>query len=176
MRARLQLVRGQFGGERIELGFAAADDDDMRAEPREQPGDGAADAAGAAGDKHDLALQRIGCIDGRMHGKAPRRSCPALLFALIIHWQMSPFVIRAYRPYISRPTDTEQRTDDMPDLSAFPITKRWPAKHPDRLQLYSLPTPNGVKVSIMLEEIGLPYEPHLVDFGKDDRRRRNSCR
>ena len=44
----------------------------------------------------------------------------------------------------------------MPDLSAFPITRRWPAKHPDRLQLYSLPTPNGVKVSIMLEEIGLP--------------------
>ena len=43
----------------------------------------------------------------------------------------------------------------MPDLSAFPITKRWPAQHPDRLQLYSLPTPNGVKVSIMLEEIGL---------------------
>jgi GST-like protein len=56
----------------------------------------------------------------------------------------------------------------MPDLSAFPITKRWPAAHPDRLQLYSLPTPNGVKVSIMLEEIGLPYEPHLVDFGKND--------
>ena len=58
----------------------------------------------------------------------------------------------------------------MPDLSAFPITKRWPAAHPDRLQLYSLPTPNGVKVSIMLEEIGLPYEPHLVDFGKDDQK------
>lgn len=56
----------------------------------------------------------------------------------------------------------------MPDLSAFPITKRWPAQHPDRLQLYSLPTPNGVKVSIALEEIGLPYEPHLVDFAKDD--------
>ena len=56
----------------------------------------------------------------------------------------------------------------MSDLSAFPITKRWPAQHPDRLQLYSLPTPNGVKVSIMLEEIGLPYEVHLVDFGKDD--------
>jgi GSH-dependent disulfide-bond oxidoreductase len=56
----------------------------------------------------------------------------------------------------------------MSDLSAFPITKRWPAQHPDRLQLYSLPTPNGVKVSIMLEEIGLPYEPHTVDFGKDD--------
>jgi GSH-dependent disulfide-bond oxidoreductase len=58
----------------------------------------------------------------------------------------------------------------MPDLSAFPITRRWPAQHPDRLQLYSLPTPNGVKVSIMLEEIGLPYEPHLVDFGKDDQK------
>jgi GST-like protein len=56
----------------------------------------------------------------------------------------------------------------MPDLSAFPITKRWPAQHPDRLQLYSLPTPNGVKVSIMLEEIGLPYEPHTIDFGKND--------
>jgi GST-like protein len=58
----------------------------------------------------------------------------------------------------------------MSDLSAFPITKRWPATHPDRLQLYSLPTPNGVKVSIMLEEIGLPYEVHLVDFGKDDQK------
>src|ERR1700761_2900307 len=58
----------------------------------------------------------------------------------------------------------------MSDLSAFPITKRWPAQHPDRLQLYSLPTPNGVKVSIMLEEIGLPYEVHLVDFNKDDQR------
>ena len=58
----------------------------------------------------------------------------------------------------------------MSGLSAFPITTRWPAKHPDRLQLYSLPTPNGVKVSIMLEEIGLPYEVHLVDFGKDDQK------
>jgi GST-like protein len=58
----------------------------------------------------------------------------------------------------------------MADLSAFPITARWPARHPDRLQLYSLPTPNGVKVSIMLEEIGLPYEVHLVDFNKDDQK------
>jgi len=58
----------------------------------------------------------------------------------------------------------------MTDLSAFPITARWPAQHPDRLQLYSLPTPNGVKVSIMLEEIGLPYEVHLVDFNKDDQK------
>jgi GST-like protein len=52
----------------------------------------------------------------------------------------------------------------MTDLSDFPITKKWPARHPERLQLYSLPTPNGVKVSIMLEETGLPYEPHLVNF------------
>ena len=49
-----------------------------------------------------------------------------------------------------------------------PITPKWPAQHPDRLQLYSLPTPNGVKVSIMLEETGLPYEPHLVDFSTHD--------
>jgi len=58
----------------------------------------------------------------------------------------------------------------MTDVSVFPITKRWPAQHPDRLQLYSLPTPNGVKVSIMLEETGLPYEVHLIDFGKGDQR------
>jgi GST-like protein len=56
----------------------------------------------------------------------------------------------------------------MSDLSAFPITKKWPARHPDRLQLYSLPTPNGVKVSVMLEETGLPYEPHLVRFETQD--------
>jgi GST-like protein len=56
----------------------------------------------------------------------------------------------------------------MPDLSAFPIAAKWPAQFPDRLQLYSLPTPNGVKVSIMLEEIGLPYEPHLVRFDAGD--------
>ena len=56
----------------------------------------------------------------------------------------------------------------MTNLSAFPITTRWPAKHPDRLQLYSTPTPNGVKVSIMLEEIGLPYEPHFIDIGANE--------
>ena len=56
----------------------------------------------------------------------------------------------------------------MADLSAFPITRRWPAQHPDRLQLYSLNTPNGVKVGIMLEEVGLPYEAHLVDITKDE--------
>ena len=56
----------------------------------------------------------------------------------------------------------------MPHLSAFAITHKWPAQHPDRIQLYSLPTPNGVKVSIALEELGLPYEPHLVRFETND--------
>ena len=56
----------------------------------------------------------------------------------------------------------------MTDLSAFPITQRWPAKHPDRIQYYGRPTPNGVKVSIMLEELGLPYEAHSVDINKDE--------
>ncbi len=56
----------------------------------------------------------------------------------------------------------------MTDLSTFAITKKWPATQPDRLQLYSLPTPNGVKVSIALEETGLPYEPHLVRFDAND--------
>ena len=56
----------------------------------------------------------------------------------------------------------------MADLSAFPITGKWPALHPERLQLYSLPTPNGVKVSICLEEIGLPYEAHLVRFDRNE--------
>lgn len=56
----------------------------------------------------------------------------------------------------------------MANLSAFPITRKWPASHPERLQLYSLTTPNGVKVSIMLEEIGLPYEAHRVSFDSND--------
>ena len=56
----------------------------------------------------------------------------------------------------------------MADLSGFPITKLWPAANPDIIQLYSLPTPNGVKVSIMLEETGLAYEPHLIDIGKNE--------
>jgi len=56
----------------------------------------------------------------------------------------------------------------MTDLSDFPITRRWPAHYPDRLQLYSLPTPNGVKVSITLEETGLAYEPHLIDIGANE--------
>jgi GST-like protein len=56
----------------------------------------------------------------------------------------------------------------MADLSAFPITQRWPATRPDVIQLYSYPTPNGIKVSAMLEEIGLPYEPHLVTLSDAD--------
>ncbi|MDH2433430.1 glutathione S-transferase N-terminal domain-containing protein [Pokkaliibacter sp. MBI-7] len=56
----------------------------------------------------------------------------------------------------------------MSDLSAFPITRRWPAQHPERLQLYSLPTPNGVKVSIALEELGLAYEPHTINIGANE--------
>ena len=52
--------------------------------------------------------------------------------------------------------------------SDFPVTRKWPPLHPERIQLYSLPTPNGVKVSIALEELGLAYEPHLVSFEKDD--------
>ena len=53
-------------------------------------------------------------------------------------------------------------------LAHFPIARKWPPQHPERLQLYSLPTPNGVKVSVMLEETGLLYEPHLVDFDTND--------
>ena len=56
----------------------------------------------------------------------------------------------------------------MTDLSAYSVTRKWPAQHPERLQLYSLPTPNGVKVSILLEETGLPYEAHLVSFDTND--------
>jgi len=55
-------------------------------------------------------------------------------------------------------------------LLDFPITRKWPPKHPERLQLYSLPTPNGVKVSIFLEETGLPYEVHRVSFDSHDQR------
>ena len=56
----------------------------------------------------------------------------------------------------------------MNSLAAFPVNRKWPAQHPERLQLYSLPTPNGVKVSIMLEELGLPYEAHKVSFETQD--------
>jgi GST-like protein len=61
---------------------------------------------------------------------------------------------------------TKRKT--MTDLDSFAITHKWPAHHSDRLQLYSLPTPNGVKVSIMLEETALPYEAHRVSFETND--------
>lgn len=56
----------------------------------------------------------------------------------------------------------------MTDLSHFPITRRWPPRDAKAIQLYSLPTPNGVKISIALEELGLPYDAHLVDFATND--------
>ena len=56
----------------------------------------------------------------------------------------------------------------MSNLSPYPVNRKWPAAYPDRLQLYSAPTPNGVKVSIALEEIGLPYEAHRVAFDSND--------
>lgn len=55
----------------------------------------------------------------------------------------------------------------MTDLAAHPINGRWPAQNPERLQLYSWPTPNGIKVSAMLEECGLAYEPHLISLSGD---------
>jgi GST-like protein len=66
------------------------------------------------------------------------------------------------------PSETNFQEFSMTDLSAFPVAERWPAKHPDLLQLYSATTPNGVKVSIMLEELGMPYEAHYIDIGKDE--------
>ena len=56
----------------------------------------------------------------------------------------------------------------MADLSAFPITQKWPAANPDVIQLYSYPTPNGVKISIALEELGLPYEAHRITLADAD--------
>jgi GSH-dependent disulfide-bond oxidoreductase len=53
-------------------------------------------------------------------------------------------------------------------LGDFPITRRWPPRDPQAIQLYSLPTPNGVKVSIALEEMRLPYDAHLIDFARND--------
>jgi GSH-dependent disulfide-bond oxidoreductase len=57
---------------------------------------------------------------------------------------------------------------DLVQLGDFPITNRWPPRNAEAIQLYSLPTPNGVKVAIALEELGLPYDAHLIDFAKND--------
>ena len=56
----------------------------------------------------------------------------------------------------------------MSALASFPITQKWPAKDPSVIQLYSFPTPNGVKASIALEEMGLPYEAHKVTLADAD--------
>lgn len=45
---------------------------------------------------------------------------------------------------------------------------RWPPAHPDRIQLYSLATPNGQKAAIALEEMELPYEAHRIDIMAGD--------
>src|SRR3954465_5336156 len=68
----------------------------------------------------------------------------------------------------THPCEPRERT--MPHLTDFPSTREWPPRFPDRIQLYSVNTPNGVKASIMLEETGLAYEPHLVDFQKNDQK------
>jgi GST-like protein len=74
----------------------------------------------------------------------------------------------AAESFLSISLTTDRRTIAMTSLTDFPITTKWPARHPDRIQLYSLNTPNGVKASIMLEETGLPYEPQLVRFSDND--------
>jgi GST-like protein len=56
----------------------------------------------------------------------------------------------------------------MKTLADYPVANKWPPRFPERLQLYSLGTPNGLKVSIFLEEAGLPYEAHKVDFARND--------
>ena len=56
----------------------------------------------------------------------------------------------------------------MADLSAFPITERWVPRDPSKLQLFSFPTPNGIKASLMLEETGLDYEAHRVTLSDED--------
>ncbi len=79
--------------------------------------------------------------------------------------RLQPFTRHRPARNVRRPT-TEKT--NLSNLSHFPITTRWPAQHPERIQLYSLNTPNGVKVSIMLEETGLAYEPHLIDIMNDE--------
>ncbi len=83
-------------------------------------------------------------------------------------WKIPPRPGRARCPVRHQGALDQTILFTMTALSNFPITSKWPAQHPDWLQLYSLPTPNGVKVSIMLEETGLPYEPHLVDFATNE--------
>lgn len=53
-------------------------------------------------------------------------------------------------------------------MSQSLIEAQWPPTHPDRIQLYTLPTPNGVKASIALEEMGLDYDAHRIDIMAGD--------
>src|SRR5699024_771748 len=71
-------------------------------------------------------------------------------------------------PQLVNPTNQRKRI--LMTLSQFQITRRWPAQHPERIQLYSLPTPTVVKVSIMLEELGLPYEAPRIEFSNQDQK------
>src|SRR5690606_26364551 len=80
----------------------------------------------------------------------------------------SPLNAACVLPTSGRSTLLTTPGADMTDLFAFPIATRWKSAHPDRIQLYSFPTPNGVKVSIALEELGLPYEPHPVDITRNE--------
>jgi GST-like protein len=89
-------------------------------------------------------------------------------FAAIIADPKRMLASAARRPCGRNLTISEMQA--MNELSAFAITRKWPPQHPDRIQLYSLPTPNGVKVSIMLEETALPYEPHVVSFDNQEQK------
>src|SRR5690606_8624033 len=113
-----------------------------------------APAAGARGDQQCLRLRRHQCGDRtarRVGGASPRN-------------QSSGLAVRS----LGNLRDATEHP--MTDLTEFAISARWPARHPDRLQLYSFPTPNGIKVSAMLEETGLPYEAHLVNILKNETR------
>src|SRR6516225_914825 len=101
-------------------------------------------------------------------GACKRRSVGPKHGSRHFHYTWRPDNVPAIHAGRGRPGPEGFQGSRMNDLSAFSITRKWPAQHPERIQLYSLPTPNGVKVSIMLEETGLPYEPHLVRFDKDD--------
>ena len=171
MRGGLETTAGQIGHQRIELAAVAPDHGDMRAQPREQPGDRPADAAGAARDDEDLVLQRTAGEHGRMNREFRVGEAELCRRWLVGHGEGRALSYAAtVRTLAAAATTKQNEWPRCPISPPFRSPKRWPAKHPDRLQLYSLPTPNGVKVSIMLEEIGLPYEVHLVDFNKDDQK------
>lgn len=58
----------------------------------------------------------------------------------------------------------------MTSLQDHPISRQWPPQHRERLQLYTAPTPNGLKVSVMLEETAIAYEAHTIDLGNHEQR------